>query len=176
MDFRILQFEIEGLKLTMNLDSAKKLNKFKKVKPIKDSNGVISGYEINIIKKDKRVSIYFTSEKRLYNIRYYNRFFNYEGRGPELLEQIKRKYGDPTSAGGSNNTIVACWGTPCNQFRPKAPFLKATVKPSSGRIELNLYHKGILLRDWEFYRRKTSGTKNQMRNESLEEESNKLDF
>lgn len=176
LDFRILQFEIEGLKLTMSLDKAQKKNNFKKIKPIKDSDGVISGYEVNIVNQDKRVSIYFTSEKRLYKIHYYNRYLRYEGRGMELLEQIKRKYGPPSSTGRSDSTIFACWGTPCKRFSPKSPYLRATVIPLTGKIELNLYHKGILLKDWGQYRRKTSKLKNQLGNKGFNEDDPKLDF
>ncbi|PCI30501.1 MAG: hypothetical protein COB67_01590 [SAR324 cluster bacterium] len=175
LDFSILGYDIEGMRLGLNLDEAKKRYNINNDNPIKDSRGIISGYEVTKSIRQKRVVLNFTGEKRLYNIHYYNYFPRFKGRSMALLDRIKQKYGEPTSTGQRQNSIVACWGNPCKRFSPRSPYLRAIIFAKSGRAELILYHKGMLQSDWKKYKQKSNRSGGRRRS-FREQQETELDF
>jgi hypothetical protein len=154
----VLFFSIQGLKLNMHLDEVIKSYRINNVKSSKDKYGLVHGYEIVKTKKDMKLVLNFTGNKRLYRIDFSNQYSEFKKNSRGIYALLAKKYGDAAitnidGAGGDNRNIMACWGFTCNKFSPSTPALKANIDYYSGKLKLTLIDNRIFNKDWEKYKR-----------------------
>jgi len=157
----VFYFDIQGLRLNMNLDEVIKALEINTIKTSKDSFGIVNGYEIKKSIDDKKIVLIlnFTGEKRLYRIQYSILLEDYRYRSQELLQSLIDKYGKPAlenrnseGAVESSSGLYACWGTSCNQYPQTTPTMTANIFQSTGILRLRLFDNRIFNTDWRKYR------------------------
>lgn len=153
----VYYFNIQGLRLNMNLDNVILQFNINNVRSSKDKYGLINGYEIVKMKNDMKLVLNFTGDKRLYRIDFTDQYLNYRNNSVGILELLKQKYGTPTFENvevddGTSKNIRACWGNTCNRFTPSTPALKSIINYETGRLKLTLVDNRIFNKDWKKYK------------------------
>ncbi len=160
---KVYDFDINGLRLNMNLDYVIKRYNINNIKVNKDVFDIINGYEIKkrINREKVMIILSFTGEKRLYRIHYnkLNEKFRYHSK--DLYGMLIKKYGVAWNNNidldnKKNKKITACWGRSCKKYPRTTPILTAQIHHSSGRLELMLSDNRIFNRDWKLYKQKMS--------------------
>lgn len=157
----VYNFDIQGLKLNMNMDEVIKELKITNIKVNKDAYGLINGYEIKKRLNQKKIILLlsFTGEKRLYRIHYSKLYDRFRSQSTELFNLLKKRYGAPWTENASpgdqkNRVIHACWGSSCKKYPQNTPILNASVYHASGRLKLMLSDNRIFNKDWKKYKQK----------------------
>ena len=163
---KVYRFDIDGLKLNMNLDDVIEKYKINNINVNKDAQGFINGYEIKKRLKQKKTVLVlsFTGEKRLYRIQFSKLFEKFKYHPRDLFVVLKRKYGPPWNdnsedADQKGKNIFACWGSSCKKYPRTTPILTASIHYSNGGLKLMLSDNRIFNRDWKKYKQKLSDQK-----------------
>ncbi|MBU2645964.1 hypothetical protein KKI24_14760 [bacterium] len=163
---KVYNFDIDGLKLNMNLDEVIKEYGITNIKVIKGAHGFISGYEIRKRIEEQKVILVlnFTGEKMLYRAHYRKLDEKYKYRPQDLLQELIKKYGKPwvTNAEVRNQktrNIYACWGSSCKKYPRTTPILTANIDHLGVRLRLMLSDNRIFNRDWKKHKQKVNGQK-----------------
>jgi len=179
-DKNVSYFNIQGVKLNMNLDDVIRILNINKFKTSKDKYGLVHGYEIVQAKDETKIVLNFTGQKRLYRIDYSNQYRSFMNNSNGLYNLLKEKYGEPTienieALHGESRNISACWGSTCNRFTPTTPALKATIDYASGKLKLTLIDNRIFNSDWKKYKQSLQESKSGQV-PSTEQPKNSYDF
>lgn len=160
---KVRNFDINGLRLNMDLDQVIKLYNINNINVKRDVYGIINGYEVKKRSRKQRIMILlsFTGEKRLYRIHFSTIYDDYRHRSRELFETLLKKYGKPwlenSESSQRKRNIFACWGSSCKKYPHTTPIMTAKINYASGRIELMLVDNRIFNRDWKLYKQKLAG-------------------
>ena len=182
IDLEIKYFAVQGLRLNMNLDTVITAFNINNIKAIKDKNGYASEYEIRKNVGNKKLTLRFTGEKRLYRIEYVNTYRSFINRTGDILEQLVGKYGEPNwkyhpTKDNQPLDIFACWGKHCSRetYVPLEPNLTANIFYLTGKVKLVLANHGIFNEDWEIYKSRRQGHQSDQLNNHFKNPEN-LDF
>lgn len=158
---KVYTFDIEGLRLNMDLDAVIKTYKINNIKVNKDAKGFINGYEIKkrLRKKKTILVLSFTGEKRLYRIHFSKLYEKFRYHPEDLFTVLVKKYGpswnnniDESDQKGKD--LYACWGSSCKKYPRTTPVLTASIHYASGRLKLMLSDNRIFNKDWKKYKQK----------------------
>jgi len=158
---KVYNFDIDGLKLNMDLDAVIKAYKVNNIKVNKDAKGFINGYEIKkrLTKKKTVLLLSFTGEKRLYRIHFSKLFEKFRYHPRDLFAVLVKQYGpswnnniEETDQKGKN--LYGCWGSSCKKYPRTSPVLTASIHYSSGRLKLMLSDNRIFNNDWKKHKQK----------------------
>ncbi len=157
---KVSSFDIDGLKLKMNLDEVIKNYQVNNIKVNKNAQGIINGYEIKKQQQQKTVLVLsFTGEKRLYRIHFSKIYKEFKRRPKELYMELIKKYGpswndNSQNVDQRNKDLYACWGSSCRKYPRTTPILTASIHHSNGMLKLMLSDNRIFNKDWKAYKQK----------------------
>ncbi len=158
---KVYRFDVDGLKLKMDLDAVIKKYRINNIKVNKDAKGFIHGYEIKkrLNKKKTVLLLSFTGEKRLYRIHFSKRYKKFRYHPQDLFAVLVKKYGPSWTinieeSDQKGKDLYACWGSSCKKYPRTSPVLTASIHYASGRLKLMLSDNRIFNKDWKKYKQK----------------------
>ena len=176
-------FDVQGLRLNMNLDKVRRDYSFRKVVKIKDELDVISEYEITKRTNRKILILRFTGEKRLYRINFVNTYNSFKKNADGLYTSLLEKYGEPylkrkTPKNSETGNIFSCWGNDCDSssYTPYAPKFTANIQYLTGKVRLVLADHSIHRSDWKKYKLKREAARQKKRGIRKSKNRKKINF